>query len=88
MRVNEKMGLNFHISISEKGEHVKKVEGTYCCYDGLIVTQLSVWDIVNNSEDVQIKRLLKRISKRSKHPNTVKVTFSVETENEQGKENA
>ncbi len=66
---------------------MKKIEGSYSCYDGLIVTQLSVWGIVNNSEDVQIKRLLKRISKRSKHPNTVKVTFSVETENEQEKEN-
>lgn len=66
---------------------MKKIEGSYSCYDGLIVTQLSVWGIVNNSEDVQIKRLLKRISKRSKHPNTVKVTFSVETENEQENEN-
>ena len=66
---------------------MKKVEGTYCCYDGLIVTQLSVWGIVNNTGDVQIKRLPNRISKRNKHPNTVKVTFSVETENEQEKEN-
>lgn len=73
--------------MDRKGERMKKIEGSYSCYDGLIVTQLSVWGIVNNSEDVQIKRLLKRISKRSKHPNTVKVTFSVETENEQENEN-
>lgn len=73
--------------VDRKGERMKKIEGSYSCYDGLIVTQLSVWGIVNNSEDVQIKRLLKRISKRSKHPNTVKVTFSVETENEQENEN-
>lgn len=38
--------------VDRKGERMKKIEGSYSCYDGLIVTQLSVWGIVNNSEDV------------------------------------
>ncbi len=65
----------------------KKIEGTYYCIDGIVVTQCSVCDIVSDSEGKQVKKLIKRISKRNKHPNTVKVTISVESENGQGKEN-
>ena len=59
---------------------MNKIEGTYWCHDGLVVTQCSVWNIVNDSEEKQIKRLIKGISKRNKHPNTVKVTISLEIE--------
>ncbi len=56
----------------------KRIEGAYYCIDGIVVTQCSVCDIVNDSEGKQIEKLIKRISKRNKHPNTVKVTISLE----------
>lgn len=59
---------------------MKKIEGSYACHDGIVVTQASVWDIVSDSEDKQIERLIKRISKRNKNPNTVKVTISLEVD--------
>lgn len=59
---------------------MKKIEGSYSCYGGAIVTQCSVWDIVNDSEEKQLKKIIRRISKRNKHQCIVTVKIFVERE--------
>lgn len=62
---------------------MKKIEGTYYCHRGIIITQASVLDILNSKEDDQIKKLIKRINRRNKKDcNVVKVTFSLTKEGE------
>lgn len=61
-------------------KRMNKIEGCYSCYGGILVTQCSVWDIVDDREEKQIKKIIKRISKRNKQLTTVKVTISLEME--------
>lgn len=59
---------------------MSKIEGSYYCYNnGYIVTQCSIWDILNDRECEQIKKLIRKISKRNR--SNVTITISVEGEN-------
>ena len=60
-----------------------RIEGSYESINGCLFTQCSIWDIVTNREEKQIKKIIARISKKNNHKCIVNVVFSVEMEDKE-----
>lgn len=53
------------------------MEGMMEMLNGIFITQASIWDILNDEEEEQIKTILRRISNEQGNKSLVKVTFEV-----------
>lgn len=46
-------------------------------FGGMFVTQTSIWNIINDEDDEQIRSMLRRISKENKEKSCVKIEITV-----------